>query len=346
MIESMIRKLAFLLGALVITGAVYEYLQPGMKGNGLDRETVYERVPNWPDLPQGMILGNPTGIGIDKDKHIVVFHRADRKWENLGSMPREPIQHETILILDKETGKLVSSWGRNMFIMPHGLKIDREDNVWVTDVGLHQVFKFSHSGQLLMRLGKAGVPGNDSLHFNLPTDIAIQEDGSFYVSDGYGNSRVVKFSPTGKYLFEWGRKGDGEGEFDIPHGLSLDGQGNVYVADRENKRIQVFDAAGKFKKQIADHSVGNVCAVAVAHEKLFMVDDISFFKLKHLGSDVFIVDASGRIQTRFGRSGSYHGGTAWYHDLVIDHEENIYVGDILGNTIQKFKKGVRSDRTN
>ena len=116
-------------------------------------------------------------------------------------------------------------------------------------VGLHQIFKFSHEGNLLLKLGVAKTPGNDSLHFDLPTDVAVADDGSFYVSDGYGNSRVVKFSKEGKYLFEWGKKGDKPGEFNTPHMIDLDTYGNVYVADRENNRIQKFDAHGIFLKE-------------------------------------------------------------------------------------------------
>ena len=302
--------------------------------------TKYELVENWPDLPKELRLGNPTGISIDTNQNIVVFQRADRKWPFFGSMPGKPIQSKTILIIDKDNGKLITSWGDNLFIMPHGLKVDKENNIWVTDVGLNQVFKFSHDGKLLMKFGQARVAGNDSLHFNKPTDIAITKDGSFYVSDGYGNSRIIKFSATGKYLFEWGKKGDKEGEFDIPHGISLDSNGNVYIADRENKRIQVFDSTGKFIKQLSDKTFGAICAVAFdkTQSKLFAVDDFTFLKLKHRGSDVFIFDKAGRVQTRFGRSGFYKGKTSWYHDLTVDKDENIYVGDILGNTIQKFRK--------
>lgn len=286
------------------------------------------------------MLGNPTGISIDTNQNIVVFQRAGREWSLFGSMPVKPIESKTILIIDKDNGKLVSSWGDNLFIMPHGLKVDNENNIWVTDVGLQQVFKFSHDGKLLMKLGEANVSGNDSLHFNKPTDIAITKDGSFYVSDGYGNSRIIKFSATGKYLFEWGKKGNKENEFNIPHGISLDSNGNVYVADRENNRIQIFDSTGKFIKQFSDNSFGAICAVAFdkSKSKLFAVDDLTFLKIKHQGSDIFVFDTTGKVQTRFGRSGSYEGNTSWYHDLTVDIDENIYVGDILGNTIQKFRK--------
>ena len=333
------RSIYFLIGSAVLLIISYFFL-PIKKGKGFDASIKYEVANNWPALPKDFRLGNPTGIGIDTNQNIVIFHRADREWPLIGSMPNKTIQSKTILIIDKDNGKLLNSWGNNLFIMPHGLTVDNENNVWVTDVGLHQVFKFSYAGKLLMKLGEAKVSGNDSLHFNKPTDIAITKDGSLYVSDGYGNSRVIKFSATGKYLFEWGKKGSKEGEFDIPHALSLDSSGNVYVADRENNRIQIFDPNGKFIKQFSDKSFGTICSVGFdkTQSKLFAVDDFTSLKVKHRGSDIFVFDTTGKVKMRFGRSGSYQGDISWYHDLTVDKDENIYVGDILGNTIQKFKK--------
>lgn len=329
----------FIFGAAGLLIVCY-FLQPIKKGKGFDTATKYESVQNWLDLPKDLKLGNPTGISIDKNQNIVIFHRANREWSLLGAMPDSPIKSKTILIINKDNGKLLNSWGDNLFIMPHGLKVDKENNIWVTDCGLNQVFKFSHEGKLLMKLGEAKIAGNDSLHFNKPTDIAIADDGSFYVSDGYGNSRVVRFSATGKYLFEWGKNGDKESEFNIPHGISLDNSGNVYVADRENSRVQVFNRNGMFIKQFANNSFGAICAVSFdnSKSKLFAVDDFAFLKIKHRGSDVFIFDTTGKVQTRFGRSDSYNGNTSWYHDLTIDKDENTYVGDVLGNTVQKFRK--------
>jgi peptidylamidoglycolate lyase len=337
---TMIKKIA---GVLVILAAIVlgcYWLQGGKTGVGIDTSIRYEPVAEWPDLPKDLKLGNPTGIDVDTDQNIVVFHRADRKWPLLGAMPKEPIDSKTILIIDKDNGKLINSWGNGLFVMPHGLKVDRENNIWITDVGLHQVMKFSHDGRILMKLGVALVPGNDSTHFNKPTDIAIATDGSFYVSDGYGNNRVIKFSREGKYLFEWGDKGSEKGAFDIPHGISLDGNGNVYVADRENNRVQVFDPAGRFIKQFADNSYGRMCGVEF-HKPgsiLFAVDDHAFMKLKHRGSDILAFDIAGTVQTRLGRSGSYSGGVSWYHDLAVDADKSVYVGDILNNRIQKFRR--------
>ena len=307
-------------------------------GKGSDTITHYKVVNNWLKIPKGFTLGNPSGIGIDTSQHIFIFHRANRKWPLTGSMPGTFIPEKTILMVDRESGIILNSWGDSLFIMPHGLTVDYDNNVWVTDVGLHQVFKFNHEGKLLMKIGEAKVPGNDKTHFNRPTDIAVLKDGSFYVSDGYGNSRIVKFSSNGKYLFEWGKKGNKEGEFNIPHGIDADTHGNVYVADRENNRVQVFDSTGSFLKQFSNKNFGNIYSVEVDNSEgqVFAVDDLSFLGIKHRGSDIFIFDTAGNVQVRFGRSGAYTGPVCWYHDIVTDNEQNIYVGDILGNNVQKF----------
>ena len=249
------RTFYFIILLSLLLAGYYFYLHQNKKGEGADNLSHYELVNGWPQLPANLILGNPTGIGIDSSQNIFVFHRAEREWPLVGGMLETTISTATILMLDGNTGKLLNSWGDSLFIMPHGLTVDKNNNVWVTDVGLHQVFKFSHTGELLMKIGEANVPGNDATHFDKPTDIAVADDGSFYVSDGYGNSRVIKYSADGKYLFEWGRSGSGKGEFDIPHGITLDEKGNVYVADRGNARVQVFDSAGKFLKQWKDESL-------------------------------------------------------------------------------------------
>jgi peptidylamidoglycolate lyase len=334
----LLKKIIYILLFLIAVLFAFYLLQD--KKTAKQTKTMYEWVSNWPQLPTGFILGNPTGIGIDSSQNIFVFHRADRKWPLTNIMPESFIAAKTILLLDRETGRIINSWGENLFIMPHGLKVDKQNNVWVTDVGLHQVFKFTHEGKLLFKIGEAKIPGKDATHFDMPTDIAIEDDGSFYVSDGYGNSRVIKFSSTGQYLFEWGTKGSKESEFNIPHGITLDKNGNVFVADRENSSIQVFDPSGKFLKQYADKTFANICAVLVhpSTQKLFAVDDLNFINLEHRGSDVIIFDSAGTVQNRFGRSGSYNGPVCWYHDIAVDDKENIYIGDILGNTIQKFRK--------
>jgi len=306
-----------------------------------DNNIRYKLEQNWPQLPADYVLGNPTGIGIDSHQNIIVFQRAERQWPIIGAMPVTLIPSKTVIVLDRKTGNIINSWGDNLFIMPHGLTVDKDDNIWVTDVGLQQVFKFDYDGKLLMKLGEERIAGNDAAHFNMPTDVAVANDGSFYVSDGYGNSRIVKFSANGKYISQWGSRGNKEEQFNIPHAVCLDDKGNVYVADRENKRIEVFDSNGKFLKQLTNKNFGRICSITYdsIDKDVFAVDDkTSFFNLRHNGSDIIILDSAGNIITNFGRTGLYDGPKCWYHDIAVDNEQNIYVEDILGNHLQKFKK--------
>lgn len=305
----------------------------------------YELVKDWPNLPEDVLLGMPTGLGVDSENNIVVFHRAGRPWS--FPPPEDKIEKNTIITIDSETGEVLKNWGAGLFLMPHGLEVDKENNIWVTDVGLQQIFKFNSDGELLMVLGEANVLGNDSSHFALPTDVAVSPDGSFYVSDGYGNSRVVKFSEDGSFLFEWGKngpdrelnRGNKEGEFDIPHGIDLDKNGNVFVADRENNRIQKFDAEGNFLTTWQNKLTDQLYSVAIDYknDRLFGIDFMTVNDTIVKGSDIFSFDLSMNLQLQFGRSGFYDGPISRYHDILIDNDGSIYVGDILGNKIQKFR---------
>ena len=297
----------------------------------------YVLVKDWPKIPEDFTLGNPTGLGINSDNNIVVFHRASRVWGDI--MPKDKIQENTILTLDKQTGEILKSWGADLFIMPHGLEVDNQNNIWVTDCGLHQVFKFDSNGNLLMTLGEAKVHGNDSSHFNEPTDITVTEDGSFYISDGYENSRIAKFSKEGKYLFEWGKFGNKQGEFNIPHGIDSDKNGNIYVADRENNRIQKFDSKGNFVAVWQNKITEQLYSVTIDNQNdhLFGIDYMTVNDTLVKGSDIFRFDLDTNLQIQFGRTGFYNGPISRYHDIQIDDEGSIYVGDILGNKLQKFR---------
>jgi sugar lactone lactonase YvrE len=205
------------------------------------------KVENFGQLPPGRKIGATYGIDIDRDgKSVWVFERC-------GAATCDGSNVAPLLKFDS-SGRLVASFGGGMFIFPHGLYIDADDNVWVTDGRAkdgkgQQVFKFSPTGRVLMTLGKAGVAGNGPDTFNGPSDVLVAPNGSIFVADGHGgdtNARIVKFDKDGKYIKEWGKKGSGPGEFETPHGLVLDPQGRLLVADRGNSRIQVFDQEGKF----------------------------------------------------------------------------------------------------
>jgi peptidylamidoglycolate lyase len=289
----------------------------------------------WPELPAGRILGQATGVAVDSHNHVFVFHRAGREWSD--PFPEEPIKASTVIVFDGETGKMVSEWGGNMFVMPHGLSIDAADNVWLTDVGRHQVFKLSHDGDLLLTMGEDRVPGADSEHFNLPTDVAVLKDGGFFVSDGYANTRVVKFSSEGQFQFQWGEKGSKDGQFDLPHGIAVDSESRVYVADRSNARVQVFDREGSFIAQWKSAEIGRPYAVAIGlNDKAYIVDGGD----QPLGppdrSRALKMSLSGEVEATFGRYGNYDGQFQLGHDIAVGEDGAVYVVDAWGMRVQKF----------
>jgi peptidylamidoglycolate lyase len=224
--------------------------------------------------------------------------------------------------------------------MPHGLTIDDENNIWLTDVGLHQVFKFDHDGNLLMALGVRGVPGDDSTHFNMPTDVAVAPDGSFYVSDGYVNSRVTKFSKDGKFITSWGIKGADPSQFDVPHSLALDSQGRVYVADRGNARLQVFDGNGQFLAEWNGSRLGRPWAVRIDPVgDIFVVDGGDQNGFWPDRARILKLSPGGEVLASFGSYGKAPGDFIWPHTIAIGPDGAIYVGEVgIGMRVQKFVK--------
>ena len=302
---------------------------------GSDTPEPYTVVHGWPQLPTGFVLGQVSGVAVDSHNHVFVFHRAENSW---ASDKTRVIPSPTILCFDGVSGKLLAAWGQNRFLEPHGLRVDRQDHVWVTDRALQQVFEFSHDGTLLLTVGVERTPGLDATHFNLPTDIAFASDGSFYVSDGYGNNRVAKFSPQGKFLFDWGRKGDGPGEFNLPHSVAVDAEGLVYVADRSNGRIQVFDGNGKFLKAWKSEELGRPWSLTIGPDNLLYVVDGGDLKLAPPDrGQILKLDLSGKILAKWSRFGNYDGQIYWGHALAVGKDGAVYVGDVYhGMRGQKF----------
>ena len=217
-------------------------------------------------------------------------------------------------------------WGDEYIKTPHGLCIDPEGNVWLTDIANHQVLKFDPMGKLLLSLGKKGEAGNGPDQFDRPTDVAITPTGEFYISDGYGNSRVLKFSKEGKLLKQWGKKGKGEGEFNLPHSIVLDAKGRVFVGDRENNRIQVFDADGKFITQWKES--GAPYGLFLAGDRMFVADGRANW-IRVLGAD-------GKSLGRFGEKGSATSQFLMPHMLCVDSQGAVYVAEVTGKRMQKF----------
>jgi peptidylamidoglycolate lyase len=292
-------------------------------------------VHGWPELPPGEILGQATGVGVDSRGNVLVFHRAGRVWAQ--PFPTEPIARPTVWVFDGKTGHFLRSWGAGMFVMPHGLTVDHDDNVWLTDVGLHQVFKFSSDGRPLLKIGEAGIPGADAGHFNLPTDVAVLRDGSFLVSDGYKNTRIVKFAADGTFLLTWGTPGTGPGQFNLPHGIDVDDSGRVYVADRGNSRVQVFDANGQFLAEWRGPEVGRPYAVALsAGGRAYVADGGDQPTAPPDRSGVAVLDRDGKVLTRFGSFGNYDGQFRLAHDIAVGRDGAAYVVDAWGQRVQKF----------
>jgi sugar lactone lactonase YvrE len=211
----------------------------------------YSTVGAWGTLPPGRAWGPASAVHVDRDGRSVWV--ADRCGANdCASSTLAPI-----LKFDA-SGTLVTSFGADLFLVPHGMDVDRDGNVWVTDAsdGLnapgakgHQVFKFSPEGKRLLTIGKAGVPGNGPDAFNRPSDVLVAPNGDVFVADGHGgasNARIVKFSTEGRFIKEWGKKGSAPGEFDTPHSLAMDSQGRLFVADLRNFRVQIFDQEGRY----------------------------------------------------------------------------------------------------
>ena len=175
--------------------------------------------------------------------------------------------------------------------MPHGLSVDADGNLWITDVGSHQVHKLApQTGQVLLTLGTAGTPGHDQQHFARPTDVGFSKDGTVFVTDGYLNTRVVKFSSSGKYLGEWGSGGSQNGEFNLPHGITVF-QDRVYVCDRSNLRVQVFDLSGKYLDQWKGARIGRPFGVATDHQGwVYLIDGGD--QPDHTRSRVVVLDLS------------------------------------------------------
>jgi hypothetical protein len=209
-----------------------------------DLPNPYKTIEKWGQLPEGRAWGSTSAIDVAPNGNIWVAERC-------GANTCAGSNLAPVLEFDP-TGKLLRSFGSGMFIFPHGFDVDAEGNVWVTDAQGrdgkgHQVIKFSPDGKVLLTLGKAGVAGAGLDEFNQPSDVAIAPNGDIFVADGHdsgSNMRIVKFSKEGKFIKTWGKPGSGPDELNVPHGLAFDSKGRLFVADRANNRLQIFDQDG------------------------------------------------------------------------------------------------------
>lgn len=195
---------------------------------------------NWPEIPAGARFGQVSAVDVDAQGRVYVLHRAGRAWSE--PFPDDPIAEPTVFVFDGKTGALLARWGAGQFIMPHGLTVDPQGKVWITDVAHEQVMRFSPDGRLELVLGERGVGGSDAGHFGRPTDIAFAK-GEVFIADGYTNHRIAVFAPDGRFLRQWGEAGGGKAGLETPHAIAI-ADSKVFVADRENGRIRVSDLRG------------------------------------------------------------------------------------------------------
>jgi hemin uptake protein HemP len=292
--------------------------------------TGYEVVPSWPVRPKELMWGAVAGIAISPSDQIWTFNR--------GAVPVQVYTPE---------GKLIRSWGQGQFREPHQVRIDHDGSVWLVDSGLHVVKKFTQQGKLLLTLGTAGEPGEDSTHLNRPTDVAVAPGGDTFVTDGYGNNRVVHFDERGQFVGTWGSLGSGPGQFSIPHSIALDSRGRLFVADRNNARVQVFDQSGRFLDEwrdllvpwhivITERDEVYVCGSSpMRWPKLPIPGLIVGIPPKDQLIMVFTPDGRATRLCMFAK-GQHSGELDWVHALAVDRRGSLYLGDIQGRRAQKF----------
>lgn len=301
----------------------------------LDRES-HEVVPAWPALAEGVTLGQVSGVALDQDENVWTFSRRSQPW--FGDEVTTTIPEDTVFQLAPDDGAVLSQTGHDAYEIPHGLYIDTEGNLWVTDVSLHIVQKLSPNGEVLLTLGVAGYPGDDASHFNQPTDVYVATNGRVFVSDGYGNARVVVFDADGTYLFEWGSAGSDPGQFDTPHSIVGDGNDRIYVADRGNRRVQVFNEMGTHMATWQSPELGRPWAVNIApNGDIYVLDGGDQNPVPPDRARVLRVDQDGNVLDEFGSGGREAGQFDWPHDLAISSSGDVYVGEVhYGARLQKF----------
>ncbi|XP_077646120.1 peptidyl-glycine alpha-amidating monooxygenase isoform X5 [Lonchura striata] len=308
-----------------------------------------EEAVEWPGLD--LKLGQVSGLALDPENNLVVFHRGDRVWDENSFDSKfvyqqrglGPIEQNTIIVLNPSNAELLHSTGKSLFYLPHGLSVDKNGNYWVTDVALHQVFKLgANDKEPLLILGVPLQPGSDKNHFCQPTDVAVDPiTGSIYVSDGYCNSRIIQFSPNGLYVMQWGEETSmgrpRPGQFCIPHSLALiPDLGQLCVADRENGRIQCFRLeTGEFTREIKHKAFGReLFAVSyVPGGLLFAVNGMPYPGEVESVQGFVMNFSTGEIIDNFI---PLRKSFEMPHDIVASEDRTVFVGDVHAKAVWKF----------
>jgi DNA-binding beta-propeller fold protein YncE len=301
--------------------------------------TEFDVVPSWPNRPERINgKGWVAGLAIDAQDQVWFLRKGP-----------DPVQVYTA------AGEFVRTWGQGQFIDPHGLRIDPEGNIWLADFSAQTVQKFTPEGKLLLTLGVRGEKGDDERHFNMPTDMAITPAGDIFVTDGYGNRRVVHFTKDGTFVKTFGVAGTKPGQFVVPHAIVVDSRGVLYIADRNSGRIQLFTQEGKFLDQWSN--VLMPWGLSITHDdRLWVCGSTPHWWFRHgqypeYKDQIFMqFTTSGRVLQTWALSlgdigtDKDHpdtsrlepGQTVGAHCIAQDSQGNIYIGDIYGERAQKF----------
>jgi DNA-binding beta-propeller fold protein YncE len=281
----------------------------------------YRVVEGWEKLPPGWEFGDVAAVGVDRQDRVYVFNR--------GAHP--------MCVFDRD-GEFLTSWGEDIFHHAHGIHIGPDDTIYCTDDGDHTVRKCTLSGKVLLEIGIPGRPSKfmSGVPFSRCTHTALAPDGDIYVSDGYSNARVHKYSAHGKLLTSWGEPGCEPGQFNLPHNICCDADGWVYVADRENHRVQVFDADGKFETQW--HNLHRPSGLYMPPGKcpICYIGEIGPYLgfnrgAPNLGPRITIVDNKGQLLARLGKeptAGIKPGQFLSPHGIAVDSHGDLYVGEV------------------
>ena len=279
-------------------------------GQGTHQYTVQE---NWWTLPEGWEFGWVPAVTVDSQDRVYVYSRSEHP----------------MVVFDRE-GNFINAWGDDILKDAHGIFIDADDNIYCTERDTHVIRKFTTEGELLMTLGTPDEPGAEGEPFNKPTDFALGPDGEMYISDGYGNARVHKYSPDGELIKSWGQPGTGPGEFDLPHCVRVDSRNRLMVADRENNRIQFFTLDGEYIEEWGD----------LLQPDTIYIDEEDLVYIAELGQRISIMTLDGEVISQWGSElGSTVPGEflACPHGIWLDSHGDIYVGEVQADArLQKF----------
>ncbi len=284
-------------------------------------ELNYAAAPTAVTLPEGVTMGPTAAVAFDARGHLFVLTRGKQAFFEFD-----------------EDGAFVRAFGDGLFTRSHGMRIDRDGNIWATDVGAHVVHKLNPKGEILLTLGTRGEAGEwneaaGSRRLNQPNDVAIAENGDVFVVQGHtpgprGDARVLKFDKEGRFLTAWGGKGKEPGQFEVAHGIAIDAAGRLWVADRENSRIQVFDGNGTFVREMK--YAGLPCSVDIGREFVYMVNGFT--------GQVVQMDLEGKVLAVLGRPGKALGEFGEAHFIAVSPKQELYVADSVNGALVKFVK--------